>query len=72
MTPEQIGNTNMWRLLEGEYVEDARGTIEGPALVRVHYSEEGHIWVQGPRGNNIYTNTKAANFESIVKKQDTP
>lgn len=35
MAPEQIGNTNMWRLFEEEEVVGNGGVINGPTIVRV-------------------------------------
>ena len=65
MAPEQIDNSNMWQLLEGEYVQGAGGRIDGPAIVRIHeYLEQNLLLVQFG-GKKVQV--KSLNFPAAVK-----
>lgn len=66
MSPEQIGNSNMWILYEGESVVGSGGEIKGPVTVRVsEFPDDRKILVQAGK---IKVEVDRSDFETVVKK----
>ena len=70
MSPEQVGSTNMWKLLEGESIESTDGReAKGPlSVVRIEgtFPELNLMSVQLPNGDKL--ELKGTDFEKAVKK----